>query len=88
MHHIEGTIFSGEFDQDANEFVLTSVKNIPTQSVLKASQLRAIYNHLVKTKESHGSYTMTVNDQLPVRLNETEVEQLLRELHDINKRIQ
>ncbi|MED4731030.1 hypothetical protein P9597_23435 [Aneurinibacillus migulanus] len=85
QRHVNGAIFSGELNYDAKEFTVTKIKNIPAQSVIKHRQLQAIRNYLTKTKGSQHSYTITINDQIPLLLNTTEVEQLVNELEAIDE---
>ncbi|WP_053365667.1 hypothetical protein [Bacillus sp. FJAT-27245] len=80
---IEGSIISGEFDQSMNEFSLQKVKNLNTESILKESQLMSIYNYLKKHEHEADGQIITLNDQMPIRLNPDELRQLMVDLEKI-----
>jgi hypothetical protein len=81
--HVDGVILSGNIDSDSHEFVVTRVKNVSTQSVISFDQLRSICSYLSKSGDSNRPFMMTINDQIPVMLNQEENRQLLHELESI-----
>ncbi|WP_409274581.1 hypothetical protein V1499_05945 [Neobacillus sp. SCS-31] len=80
---IEGSIISGEFDPSMNEFSLQKVKNLSTQSVLKENQLTSIYRYLKKHENGGEGQIITLNDQMPIRLNPDELKQLVADLEKV-----
>ncbi|QOR68693.1 hypothetical protein IM538_11555 [Cytobacillus suaedae] len=80
---LNGSIFSGNVDLDSREFVLTSVKEMNTQTVLNEKQLDAIYHYLNKVVHQEEYHVLTLYDQLPVRLKNDEITLLLSELDKI-----
>ncbi|SHG72629.1 hypothetical protein [Ornithinibacillus halophilus] len=81
-NHYSGEIFSGEFD--ANSFYLTQVKNLTTSSTLSRNQLHRLFHYL---EEHNDTFTMTVNDQLPVLLQHEDISTLLKELEEIMREL-
>jgi hypothetical protein len=77
-------IFSGEIDVNSQDYTLKEVKNIATQSVISKQQLESLYDYLSRQKGDE-SVTITINDQIPLMLNNLEVGQLLHELEQIIK---
>lgn len=80
---VNGSIFSGNVDLDSHEFVLTSVKEMNTQTVLNEKQLDAIYHYLDKVVHEDEYHVLTLYDQLPVKLTNDEIMLLLSELDKI-----
>ncbi|MCT8138432.1 hypothetical protein H1D32_12165 [Anaerobacillus sp. CMMVII] len=80
---INGNIISGEFDEQMNEFSLESVKHFLTTSTLRKNQLDSLYDYLNKHKDEADGQVLTLYDQLPVRLNQEETNQLLADLDKI-----
>ncbi|MFD2045632.1 hypothetical protein ACFSTA_18275 [Ornithinibacillus salinisoli] len=77
MNNFAGNIFCGEFDQVNNNFYLNQVKNLHTASTLSESQLINLVNYLNKQVDT---CTITVNDQIPILLQQDEIQILLKEL--------
>lgn len=77
-------IFSGEIDVNSQDYTLKGVKNIATQSVISKQQLESLYDYLSRQKGDE-SVTITINDQMPLMLNNREVGQVLYELEQIIK---
>ncbi|SDM17136.1 hypothetical protein [Sediminibacillus halophilus] len=83
MNYFDGALFSGEFSDDDELFYLRRVKNLQTQSILSNRQLEQLHHYLSRQNSRQESCTITVNDQIPVLLNQQEAEQLLTELDEI-----
>lgn len=82
MYYLEGNILSGEFDHDKNEFAIQKVKEFNTQSVINQNQLANLYEYLEKHQSDQDGQIITLYDQMPVRLSQVEIQQLL---HDLKK---
>jgi uncharacterized protein YbaR (Trm112 family) len=80
MEQYKGEIFSGEFSKDNDNFYLTQVKSMETGSELSLTQLIQLRNYLAKHQDD---FMLTVNDQIPVMLNEEEMDLLLDDLSNI-----
>ncbi|MGJ9459190.1 hypothetical protein [Oceanobacillus sp. CF4.6] len=80
MRNFSGKIFSGELDQLQDSFYLTQVKNLQTASNLSESKLMQLNQYLSNQGES---CMITINDQMPILLQEKEVEELLVDLASI-----
>ncbi|WP_053218709.1 hypothetical protein [Virgibacillus senegalensis] len=83
MNNFDGVLFSGEFSDDDELFYLRRVKNLQTQSVLSNRQLEQLHHYLSRQNSRKESCTITVNDQIPILLNQEEAKQLLSELDEI-----
>ncbi len=72
----------GEIEEDA--FVLTQFKYMNTQSVISKERLGAICEYLSRKVESgEQEHYITLNDQMPIRLNQVEMKELLDEFMNI-----
>lgn len=80
---MEGHIISGEFDSSMNEFSILKVKNFSTQSILKENQLNSLYHYLKKHQHETDGQIITLYDQMPVRLSQEEIPQLLSDLEKV-----
>ncbi|MCP8616148.1 hypothetical protein [Salirhabdus salicampi] len=83
MQRFEGQLIHGECDLNSNEFLLTQVKNIDTQSIINDRQMKTLYHYLMKTNEEQESCVITVNDQIPLMLNKEDVPLMLHDLQQI-----
>ncbi|MFS0673787.1 hypothetical protein [Ornithinibacillus sp. 179-J 7C1 HS] len=82
MEQFNGAIFQGEIDQKS--FYLTQVKTISTASSLSLDQLVKMVSYLSEQKDS---CYITVNDQIPILLQDRDIQSLLADLEDICKRV-
>ncbi|MRG85822.1 hypothetical protein [Salinibacillus xinjiangensis] len=82
MEHFHGNMVKGELSGE-KEFVITQIKNLDTQSVLHPNQLQAMYQYLSKQLELSEDCIITVNDQLPVRLNGQDTESLHQDINQL-----
>ena len=80
---VEGKIISGEFDHAINEFSLQRVKSFETQSIFKECQMDSVYNYLKKHENDPDGQIITLYDQMPVRLTQSEINQLLSDLERV-----
>ncbi|MEH7237362.1 hypothetical protein [Bacillus sp. JJ1562] len=78
----ENRLIAGEIEEGV--YVLTQFKHLQTQSVISRERLEAICNYLVKKVESgEQEHFITLNDQMPVRISHSEMEELLEELIEV-----
>ncbi|WLR57671.1 hypothetical protein LC048_10320 [Mesobacillus subterraneus] len=63
-----------------NEFSLQRVKSFDTQSIFKEFQMNSVYEYLKKHQNDPDGQIITLNDQMPVRLSQSEINQLLSDL--------
>ncbi|WP_085993787.1 hypothetical protein [Oceanobacillus senegalensis] len=84
MNQYTGAIFSGELDKKNETFYLTEVKSLTTGSTLSLNQLEQMYSYLGKQQDS---CMLTVNDQIPVLIQENEKNELINDLHHILKNL-
>jgi hypothetical protein len=80
---LQGTIIAGEFDSSMNEFSLQKVKNFNTESVLKENQINNIYHYLKVHQHEDDGQIITLYDQMPVRLSQTEIKELICDLERV-----
>lgn len=83
MSHIQGQIISGEFDTATNVFTLQKVKDFFTESILKENQLNNVYSYLKQHEHEKDGQIITLYDQMPIRLSQDEIKQLLRDLEHV-----
>ncbi|KHE72981.1 hypothetical protein [Halobacillus sp. BBL2006] len=79
----KGSIISGEYDSQAEEFILQQVKHISTLSTLNSNQVNQLYHYLYNHKDEADGQVLTMNDQLLVPLSQTEINQLIEDLEQI-----
>ncbi|MGP4072687.1 hypothetical protein ACTWQB_09050 [Piscibacillus sp. B03] len=82
--HIDGKIISGEYDQQNHEFSITSVKHLTTESTITEDELGLLHDYLL-AHASDGGQILSLNDQILIKLNQDEVQQVLHDLDDIKK---
>lgn len=82
--HIDGQIISGDYDQHNQEFSITSVKHLTTESTITEDELGLLHDYLL-AHASDGGQILSLNDQILVKLNNVEVKQVLQDLDDIKK---
>ncbi|GGA70392.1 hypothetical protein [Ornithinibacillus halotolerans] len=83
MESYNGIVFQGDIEQ--NSFYLTMVKNITTASSLTKDQLVKMISYL---EEQHDSCYITVNDQIPILLEDADRSNLLNDLEEILQQLQ
>lgn len=81
--NIQGSIISGEFDEGLNEFYLQNVKSFTAESVLKKNQLTKLFQYLKEHEDENDGQILTLYDQMPVRLSQYEVRELLKDLEKV-----
>ncbi|MBB6452319.1 hypothetical protein HNQ94_000764 [Salirhabdus euzebyi] len=82
-----GQVVQGELNTVEDEFILTNIKHLITQSVIQHKQLDLLQQYLQSKAEQKESCILTVNDQIPVKLNEGEVLLLIKELAEIQQKL-
>ncbi|WP_077213455.1 hypothetical protein [Bacillus dakarensis] len=80
---LNGNIIGGEFDAALNEFSMETFKHLETQSTMKQNQVTNLYEYLLKHKHDEDGQVLTLYDQLPLRLTQDEVYQLLEDLEKV-----
>jgi hypothetical protein len=80
---VNGGIISGEFDEQLNEFTLQQVKYFQTESIIRESQLIALYHYLKKHENDVDGQIITLYDQMPVRLSQEEIMLLIADLEKV-----
>lgn len=80
---VQGTIIGGNFDESMNEFSLTRMKNLYTESVLSEKQMNNIYQYLLLHRDSEDGQIVTLYDQMPLRLSKEEINQLIGDLEEV-----
>ncbi|WP_449540137.1 hypothetical protein [Ferdinandcohnia sp. Marseille-Q9671] len=82
----ENRLIAGDIED--NTYILTQFKHMKTQSVISRERLDAICEYLKKEVEGGvQEHFITLNDQIPVRISQNEMEELLSELRDIRARL-
>ncbi len=81
--NMQGSIITGEFDSAMNEFALQKVKNFETESVLNKIQIDHIYQYLKKHQHEEDGQIITLYDQMPLRLSQAEIDQLIRDVEKV-----
>jgi hypothetical protein len=79
---LTGNIISGEFDELMNEFSLQKVKHLTTESTIKESQLKSIYDYLKKRNDRDGQI-ITLYDQMPIWLSQEEINLVISDLEKV-----
>ncbi|MGR3762856.1 hypothetical protein [Rossellomorea sp. NS-SX7] len=80
---LQGSIITGEFDSVMNEFSLKKVKDFDTESVLKKNQIDHIYEYLKKHQHEDDGQIITLYDQMPLRLSQAEIDQLIGDIENV-----
>ncbi|MEK5443002.1 MULTISPECIES: hypothetical protein [Fredinandcohnia] len=82
----ENKLIMGEIEEEA--FVLTQFKHMTTQSVISKERLGAICDYLSRKVDSgENEHYITLNDQMPIRLNQAEMKELLDEFIEIRGKL-
>jgi len=82
MNEFNGNMMSGHVNDD-QEFVLTNIKHLDTNSVFNEEQLEALSQYLQSQQQKGEVCTMILNDQLPVPLQADEVSTLVNEMEKV-----
>lgn len=82
MNEFNGNMMSGHVNDD-QEFVLTNIKHLNTNSVFDEEQLEALSQYLKSQQQKGEVCTMILNDQLPVPLQADEVSTLVNEMEKV-----
>ncbi|MFJ5761439.1 hypothetical protein ACIQAA_20490 [Neobacillus sp. NPDC093182] len=80
---MQGSIIAGEFDSSLNEFALQQVKYFETVSILNENQLNQIYDYLKRNQHQEDGQIITLNDQMPIRLSQEEINQFIVDLEKV-----
>lgn len=80
---LTGNIISGEFDKLMNEFSLQKVKHLTTESTIKENQLKSLYDYLKKHRNDIDGQIITLNDQMPIRLSQEEINLFISDLEKV-----
>ncbi|MBS4214642.1 MULTISPECIES: hypothetical protein [Neobacillus] len=80
---LTGSIISGEFDELMNEFSLQKVKHFTTESTIKQSQLKSLYDYLKKHRNDIDGQIITLYDQMPILLSQEEINLFISDLEKV-----
>jgi hypothetical protein len=80
---LTGNIISGEFDEHMNEFSLRKVKSLTTESTIKESQLKNLYDYLKKHQNDMDGQIITLYDQIPIWLSQEEINLIISDLEKV-----
>lgn len=80
---VNGSIFSGEFDEALNEFSLQKVKYFEVETTINEGQLAKLYEYLKHHQMDSSGQILTLYDQMPLRLSQEEISLLLNDLEKI-----
>ncbi|EIJ78204.1 hypothetical protein PB1_11609 [Bacillus methanolicus PB1] len=83
MSYHEGFIISGEYDKEMKEFAIQKVKEFQTQSVVNQKQVNSLYRYLKSNIDKEEGQVVTLYDQMPVKLSQEEVKQIILDLEHI-----
>ncbi|ALX50597.1 hypothetical protein AOX59_09715 [Lentibacillus amyloliquefaciens] len=83
---LNGEIISGEFDGQADVFMLREVKHLAAETSLNEKQLTSLLDYLSKNRHEPDGQVLTLYDQLLINLNREEVGQFLNDLERIKSR--
>ena len=78
-----GDIISGEFDEHMNEFSIQKVKQFTTESTIRESQLKSLYDYLKKHRNDTDGQIITLYDQMPIRLSQEEINLFISDLEKV-----
>ncbi|AXI10940.1 hypothetical protein CV093_20760 [Oceanobacillus sp. 143] len=80
---LTGNIISGEFNEHMNEFSLQKVKHFTTESIIKESQLKSLYDYLKKHRDDIDGQIITLYDQMLIRLSQEEINLFINDLEKV-----
>lgn len=84
MEQYEGNLLSGEWDVEASQFVLRTVKQIEVQSVLSETQFKRLQDYLAH-HEIDESVMITLYDQIPIIVPAEQRGELDRDIQHISE---
>jgi hypothetical protein len=79
---MQGSILYGNVDEENNEFLITGVKHVPTESSLSKEKADSLYRRIQQQNPDEGMM-ITINDGWPIFLTKEEVTLLKHDLHSI-----
>lgn len=80
MVEFTGKIVAGEVDLTDQSFYLRQVKSLETKSQMSEQQLNQIYQYL---SQQNDTCMLTINDQIPVLLQEDDISAFMNDLTQI-----
>ncbi|MBM7663466.1 hypothetical protein JOC85_004342 [Bacillus mesophilus] len=81
--HIQGSIISGDFDENSNQFYIQQLKGFETGSVLTKEQFTKLYLYLKQHEDQPDGQVITLYDQMPVLLTQLQIKQLLKDFEQL-----
>ena len=87
MSTFSGHVLSGELSLQEPSFMLKQVKHLETESYLSIENLSALQHYLQRRYDEGDDFVLTLNDQIPVRFSNKEMELLLLDFHEINNHL-
>lgn len=85
MSDLNGHIISGVFDDEINQFSVFKIKDFSTQTLLNEKQTSSLYYYLKSHAEDEDGQILTLYDQMPVKLSQGDVLQLIEDLDQLRK---
>lgn len=83
MDHMEGQVIAGDFDDKMNVFSIHRFKEFYIQSQVNQSQLNSLYQYLKKHEDDPDGQVVTLYDQMPILLTQSEIQDLLEDIEKI-----
>lgn len=80
MEEFNGKIINGHFNPEEEDFIITQVRHIDTQSTISDHYLKNLKNYLESSKEG---CTIAINDQIPILLDMEEISNLVDDIERI-----
>lgn len=82
MQNISGNILTGEYDEKENVFTIQTVKHFYTETTLNGQQVQSLCKYLSEREHEDGQ-VLSLFDQMLIRLSQSEVHSLLKDLERI-----
>lgn len=79
-HFFGGEVIEGRFDFQANDFTITKMKNVCTETVIDKKEIAEICSVLEKNR---GGQFVSINEQVFTKLNDEDVTKTIKELNQI-----
>ncbi|WP_102027439.1 hypothetical protein [Salirhabdus sp. Marseille-P4669] len=83
MNTFLGKMIEAEYDASDSEFTLKQVKNLETESTISFSHLHVLLDYLHHQLSQNEECVLTLNDQMPVRLSQREIQLLIDDFQGI-----
>lgn len=88
MSNLNGHIMTGVFHDGINEFSVKKIKSFSTQTVLNEKQTTSLYYYLKSHADDEDGQILTLYDQMPIKLSQYEVINLIEDLDQLRRMYQ